>query len=79
MFHSNKRKLQTRTDFAVWNVRELFQFSLQPPPLVLSNRWMQRAAILCFATGTVRSSTIYVPALEQGARLATMRHRRLGF
>ena len=31
MFYSNKSRLQTRTDFAVLRVRELFQFSLQPP------------------------------------------------
>ena len=32
MFYSNKSKLQTRTDFAVLRVRELFQIPLQPPP-----------------------------------------------
>ena len=32
MFYSNESKLQIRTDFAVLSVRELFQFSLQPPP-----------------------------------------------
>ena len=36
MFYSNKSKLQIRTDFAVLSVRELFQFSLQPPPFVKS-------------------------------------------
>ena len=30
--YSNKSKLQTRTDFAVLRIRELFQFSLPPPP-----------------------------------------------
>ena len=32
MFYSNKSKLQTRTDFAVLRVRELFQLPLPPPP-----------------------------------------------
>ena len=36
MFHSNKSKLHTRTDFAVLRVRELFQFPLQPPPVFIS-------------------------------------------
>ena len=32
--YSNKSKLQTRTDFAVLRIRELFQFSLPPPPFL---------------------------------------------
>ena len=35
MFHSNKSKLQTRTDFAVLRVRELFQIPLRPPPYLV--------------------------------------------
>ena len=38
MFHSNKSKLHTRTAFAVLRVRELFQFSLQPPPFFVQNK-----------------------------------------
>jgi hypothetical protein len=38
MFYPNKSKLQTRTDFAVLSVRELFQFSLQPPPFFALNK-----------------------------------------
>ena len=52
--YSNKSKLQTRTEFAVLRVRELFGFFLQPPPKITSRRlggfyfWWNEVARLLF-------------------------------